>query len=112
MSLFEIVFQVIGSFIIGGLMLLLALFPRRIVQAQGRFYRAVYRDQTPEEIDRAARSPLDTFISGTRSEFIRLAPEHPESFPRLVLAFRVFGGAVAAIMFLVGTAQLLILLLT
>ena len=81
---------------------------------QGRFYRAVYNPNgtaSDDEMDRSLQSPFDNVLWGSRSEFIRLAPEHPESFPKLILIYRIMGSLMAAFAFMIAIAGTIFMLL-
>lgn len=70
------------------------LFPKQLVSWLGHFYRRWYKGylEMPDGvIDKFPRLPTDTYLGGSRSQFVNRAPEHPEEFPRLILAYRLIG---------------------
>lgn len=78
--------------------LALLVFPHRIVQLQGRFYRTAYKTvlrTSDEDIDRHVRLPWDAMFSGDRSQFAREAEVNPQKYDRLILMYRIIGGLIA-----------------
>ena len=86
-------FAVVVCFL-GALIVLFLVFPHKVVEFQGRFYRRAYktlRRMSDAEIDSMVQLPTDRYFVGRRSEFIHNAPENPRMFTRLILAYRVAG---------------------
>lgn len=88
---------------------LFTLFPKRIVQWQGLFYRKWYKEylQMPDAaVDKLPRLPTDSLITGTRSHFLSRAPEHPEEFPGLLRVYRAIG-CLGGVLFILVMALLI-----
>ena len=87
-------FAIVVCFL-GALIIVFLVFPHKVVELQGKFYRRTYKsyqEMTDEEIDsKANRWPNVRFLVGSFSEFIRYAPDEPKRFTRLIGYYRICG---------------------
>lgn len=80
--------------ILGALIIVLLVFPQKLVAVLGKFYRRAYKTfhkMSDDELDSISQLPADRYLIGRRSEFIRYAPEEPQRFTRLIIAYRIAG---------------------
>ena len=103
--------MMVGLFGLGAFLLL--RYPHKIVQWQGRDFKKVYKghlEMSDRDIDQLSQFPADRFFMGQRSVFIKLAPEHPEQFGRLIVLYRIFG--VIFLLMLLLVVGILVILIT
>lgn len=66
----------------------------KVVRFHARLTRSVQKDlfQIPDEkLDEEIRLPIDNYVLGTRSVYVKEGAEHPENFPRFMAAIRLLG---------------------
>lgn len=95
---------------------LMSFSPQTIVRWQARFYQRIYKESRrlpDEEIDRLVQLPWDRALMGKRSEFIQRGIVAPESYTKLIRAYRSIGiigwimlGCTFATMLMAAVAQL------
>lgn len=82
------------------------LRPYWIIRGTARAYRRMYDGESDRNVDRELHFPLTNFLVGPMSDFLRVAPEAPWRFPRLVWFFRILGFIMTIFAFLMVSAQL------
>lgn len=95
--------------LVASFVLVLICVPQRIVQAQAILYGWIYRDvlgKSNEEIADIRILPTDRYLMSDMLVFIETGSRKPESFRRLVLAYRVLGIVMGSLILL--TALLLL----